>query len=104
MSNKQDILKDLVKFIALCQLTLEQMDKVKGTPLYKQSIKKKINNLEKDLEWLVREPNSHLDNVGESMMNLIQNQVEVILGLNVDEIAGLQIAVKEHRESTQETK
>jgi uncharacterized protein YoxC len=89
--------KDAVKMMALLQLTLEQMDTLKGTSIYSQKIKQKINNLERDIEAIVREPMSRLDQTDELMMNDIQNKIEMILGLSLEEMAQLRVIIQENR-------
>jgi uncharacterized protein YoxC len=89
--------KDAVKMMALLQLTLEQMDTLKGTSIYSQKIKQKINNLERDIEAIVREPMKRLDETDELMMNDIQNKVEMILGMSLEEMAQLRIVIEENR-------
>jgi len=89
--------KDAVKMMALLQLTLEQMDTLKGTSIYSQKIKQKINNLERDIEAIVREPMSKLDQTDELMMNDIQNKIEMILGLSLEEMAQLRVIIQENR-------
>lgn len=90
--------RDGVKLVALYQATLEQMDALKGTPLYRQSIKKKMRTLETDIEGAIRAPLSALDSTDEEMMTTIQYKVEMILDLTLEELAGLKMAVDEHRE------
>jgi len=89
--------KDAVKMMALLQLTLEQMDTLKGTSIYSQKLKQKINNLERDIEAIVREPMKRLDETDELMMNDIQNKVEMILGMSLEEMAQLRIVIEENR-------
>ena len=90
--------RDGVKLVALYQATLEQMDALKGTPLYRQSIKKKMRTLETDIEGAIRAPLSALDSTDEEMMTTIQYKVEMILDLTLEELAGLKMAIEEHRE------
>ena len=89
--------KDAVKMMALLQLTLEQMDTLKGTSIYSQKIKQKINNLERDIEAIVREPMKRLDQTDELMMNDIQNKIEMILDLSLEEMAQLRIVIEENK-------
>lgn len=91
--------KDAVKLMALLQLTLEQMDTLKGTSIYSQKLKQKMNNLERDIERIIREPMNMLDDTDELMMNDIQNKIEMILGLSLEEMAQLKVIIKEARDA-----
>ena len=86
-----------VKLVALFQATLEQMDTMKSTPLYRQSVKKLINTLEREIERAIRGPLSALDSTDEQLMSTIQYKVEMILDLSLEELAGLKLAIDEHR-------
>ena len=86
-----------VKLVALYQATLEQMDTMKSTPLYRQSVKKLINTLEREIERTIRGPLSALDATDEQLMSTIQYKVEMILDLSLEELAGLKLAIDEHR-------
>ena len=86
-----------VKLVALYQATLEQMDTMKSTPLYRQSVKKLINTLEREIERAIRGPLSALDSTDEQLMSTIQYKVEMILDLSLEELAGLKMAIDEHR-------
>ena len=87
-----------VKLVALFQATLEQMDTMKSTPLYRQSVKKLINTLEREIERTIRGPLSALDSTDEELMSTIQYKVEMILDLSLEELAGLKMAIDEHRD------
>ena len=87
-----------VKLVALYQATLEQMDAMKSTPLYRQSVKKLINTLEREIERTIRGPLSALDSTDEQLMSTIQYKVEMILDLSLEELAGLKLAIDEHRD------
>ena len=87
-----------VKLVALYQATLEQMDTMKSTPLYRQSVKKLINTLETEIERAIRGPLSALDSTDEQLMSTIQYKVEMILDLSLEELAGLKMAIDEHRD------
>lgn len=89
--------KDAVKMMALLQLTLEQMDTLKGTSIYSKKIKQKMNSLERDIEISIKEPISRLDNTDELMMNDIQNKIEMILDLSLEEMAQLRIVIEENK-------
>ena len=93
-----------VKLVALYQATLEQMDTMKSTPLYRQSVKKLINTLEREIERTIRGPLSALDSTDEQLMSTIQYKVEMILDLSLEELAGLKLAIDEHRAQEKLTK
>ncbi len=89
--------KEAIKLVALYQATLEQMDTMKGTRLYRQNIKKMMNQLETAIEQSIRGPLSALDETDEELMSTIQYKVEAILDLSLEELAGLKMAIDEHR-------
>lgn len=94
-----ELFKNGVKLMALYQVTLEQMDLMKGTPIYSQRVKQQMNNLERSIERMIREPMSKLDGTDEMMMNDIQNKVDMILDLSLEEIAQLKAVIKEGRDA-----
>lgn len=94
-----ELFKEGVKLMALYQVTLEQMDLMKGTPIYSQRVKQQMNNLERSIEMMIREPMSKLDGTDEMMMNDIQNKVDMILDLSLEEIAQLKAVIKEGRDA-----
>ena len=93
-----ELFKEGVKLMALYQVTLEQMDLMKGTPIYSQRVKQQMNTLEKSIERMIREPMSKLDDTDEMMMNDIQNKVEMILDLSLEEIAQLKAVIDKSRD------
>jgi len=95
---KYELFKEGVKLVALYQATLEQMDTMKGTPLYRQSIKKTMRNLEREIERSIRGPIAALDATDEELLTTIQYKVEAILDLTLEELAGLKMVIDEHRE------
>ena len=96
--DKFSTFKEAIKLVALYQATLEQMDTMKGTRLYRQNIKKMMNQLETEIERAIRGPLSALDSTDEELMSTIQFKVEMILDLSLEELAGLKMAIDEHRE------
>ena len=90
--------KDAIKLVALYQATLEQMDTMKGTRLHRQNIKGMMTRLETEIERAIRGPLSALDSTDEQLMSTIQYKVEMILDLSLEELAGLKMAIDEHRE------
>ena len=97
--NKYTTFKEAIKLVALYQATLEQMDTMKGTRLYRQNIKKMMRSLETAIEQTIRGPLSALDDTDEELMSTIQYKVEMILDLSLEELAGLKFAIDEHRDS-----
>ena len=91
-------LKDAIKLVALYQATLEQMDTMKGTRLHRQNIKKMMTRLETEIERTIKGPLAALDSTDEQLMSTIQYKVEMILDLTLEELAGLKLAIDEHRE------
>ena len=87
-----------VKLVALYQATLEQMDTMKGTRLYRQNIKAMMTRLEREIERAIDGPLSALDSTDEELMSTIQYKVEMILDLTLEELAGLKMAIDEHRD------
>ena len=73
--------KQSVKMIILAQCLLEQMDEIKGLPLYRHNIKKKLKSVETDIERLIKNPLKGLDIVDPDLFDLIQSKVELILDL-----------------------
>jgi len=96
--DKFNTFKEAIKLVALYQATLEQMDTMKGSRLYRQNIKKMMNQLEREIERAIRAPLSALDSTDEELMSTIQFKVEAILDLSLEELAGLKMAIDEHRE------
>lgn len=75
-----------VKLILLLQATLEQMDELKGTGVYKRDIKMMINNLEKKIEQFI---NPHIKQLGmteEFMMMQIQRGIDEIINKTLEDI------------------
>ena len=91
-----------VKLIALYQATLEQMDTMKMTALYRHNIKKMMGTLEREIERAIRAPLVQLDATDESLMSTIQYKVEAILDLSLEELAMLKMVVDEYREKAKQ--
>lgn len=91
--------KNGVKLTALMQATLEQMDTMKHTKMYRHKLKSMMKALESELEKTVLKPLQSLDSTDEEMVTRLQSNIELILDMSVEEIAGLKIAVEEHREA-----
>ena len=90
--------KDAIKLVALYQATLEQMDTMKGTRLHRQNIKAMMKRLETEIERTIKGPLAALDSADEQLMSTIQYKVEMILDLELEELAGLKMVVNEHRD------
>jgi len=97
MMDKFTTFKEAIKLVALYQATLEQMDIMKGTRLYRQNIKNMMRSLETEIERVIRGPLSALDSTDEELMSTIQFKVEAILDLSLEELARLKMAIDEHR-------
>ena len=89
--------KEGVKLVALMQATLEQMDNLRGTSLYKLQLKYLMNKLEDLLERTLRNPLSSLDKEDPELLTKIQSNIELILGMDLEELAMLRAEVDEYR-------
>ena len=95
--NAPESFKNAVKLTVLLQAALEQMDMVKGTKIYKQKVKSQMIALERSIEQLVFEPIRQLDAIDAELFTNIQNNVEMILDMDLAELAQLKEAVEESR-------
>ena len=93
-----DTFRNGVKLTALMQATLEQMDTMKHTNMYRQKIKYQIKALEKELESTLINPLKSLDSTDEDLLTTIQYNVEMILNMSIDELGSMKIVLDEHRE------
>ena len=91
-----ELFKKAVKLVALMQATLEQMDELKGTVLYKHKLKQQLGNTEKMLERAITTPLAALDKEDPELLTKIQSNVELILGLDLEELAMLRAEVDEY--------
>ena len=89
--------KEGVKLVALMQATLEQMDNLRGTSLYKLQLKYMMNKLEVLLERTLRNPLNSLDNEDPDLLTKIQSNIELILGMDLEELAMLRAEIDEYR-------
>jgi hypothetical protein len=87
-----------VKLTALMQATLEQMDTMKHTNMYRQKLKRQMNSLEVELERTVINPLKSLDSTDEELLTKIQANIELILDMTVDELGSMRVVLEEHRE------
>ena len=86
-----------VKLTALMQATLEQMDTMKHTNMYRQKLKRQMNSLELELERTVINPLKSLDSTDEELLTNIQANIELILDMTVDELGSMRVVLEEHR-------
>ena len=97
--DKYKTFKDAVKLVALLQASLEQMDELKGTVLYKQKLKQQLGNTEKMLERALTNPLAALDKEDPDLLTRIQSNIELVLGMDLEELAMLRQEVDEYREN-----
>ena len=100
--SKFNTFKEGVKLVALLQASLEQMDELKGTALYKQKLKQQLANTEKMLERTLTNPLAALDKEDPSLLTRIQSNIELVLGMDLEELAMLRQEVDEYRNSKEE--
>lgn len=98
MNQTPETFKNAVKLVALFQAVLEQMDTIKGTKIYRQKIKQQVKALENSIEKLVFEPIKNLDDINEDLFTHIQSNIEMILDMDLNELAQLKVALQEVRE------
>lgn len=91
--------KEGVKLVALMQATLEQMDNLRGTSLYKLQLKYMMNKLEVLLERTLKNPLNSLDKEDPELLTRIQSNIELVLGMDLEELAMLRAEVDEYREN-----
>lgn len=92
-----NLFKTLVKTTVLLQSTLEMMDDVKGTNIYKQGLKNKINSLEKTIEQTINDKVAALDMTDSNLFDEIKSKVDLILDMTLEEIGGLKVVLEETR-------
>jgi len=97
--NKYNVFKEAVKLVALLQASLEQMDELKGTKFYKQKVKHLMSQLEKELERHLENPLNALDQQDPELLTKIQYNVELVLGMDLEELAMLRQEIDELRDS-----
>jgi len=95
--SKYNVFKEGVKLVALLQASLEQMDTLKGTALYRQKIKQLMKQLEQELEKRLERPLMSLDKEDPELLTRIQSNVELVLGMDLEELAMLRQEVDEYR-------
>ena len=94
--------KEGVKLVALMQATLEQMDNLRGTSLYKLQLKYLMNKLEVLLERTLKNPLNSLDNEDPDLLTRIQSNIELVMGMDLEELAMLRAEVDEYRAGKEE--
>ena len=100
--NKYKVFKEAVKLVALLQASLEQMDELKGSKFYKHKVKHLMSQLEKELERHLENPLNALDQQDPELLTKIQYNVELVLGMDLEELAMLRTEVDEYRNSKEE--
>jgi hypothetical protein len=100
--NKYNVFKEAVKLVALLQASLEQMDELKGTKFYKQKVKHLMSQLEKELERHLENPLNALDQQDPELLTKIQYNVELVLGMDLEELAMLRQEIDEYRDSKEQ--
>jgi hypothetical protein len=92
-----NLFKTLVKTTVLLQSALEMMDDVKGTNIYKQGLKNKINGLEKTIEQTINDKVAALDMTDSNLFDEIKSKVDLIVDMTLEEIGGLKVVLEETR-------
>ena len=91
-----------LEIVALLQASLEQMDELKGTKFYKQKVKHLMSQLERELEKHLANPLNALDQQDPELLSKIQYNVELVLGMDLEELAMLRQEIDEYRDSKEE--
>jgi hypothetical protein len=73
------------------------MDELKGTVLYKQKLKQQLGNTEKMLERTLTNPLTALDKEDPELLTKIQSNIELVLGMDLEELAMLRQEIDEYR-------
>jgi len=94
---ESNLFKTLVKTTVLLQSTLEMMDDIKGTSLYRQGMKNKIKNREKTIEYVINDKVKALDMTDSNLFEGIKSKVDIILDMTLEEIGGLKVVLEETR-------
>jgi len=100
--NKYNVFKEAIKLVALLQASLEQMDELKGTKFYKQKVKHLMSQLERELEKHLANPLNALDQQDPELLSKIQYNVELVLGMDLEELAMLRQEIDKYRDSKEE--
>jgi hypothetical protein len=76
----------LVKLLIVMQVHLELLDELQTTPIYRQNIKRSVNNLSKDLELQLNMlyKNMKTDNDVEEAYNAVKHGVDILLAADTD--------------------
>jgi len=95
----EDRFRRVLKLMVLIQCTLEQMDNIKSVPhLYRQDIKKSLNNLETKLERYINPlVNNAIPQQEEGIFMQIQRGVESIINMTLEDIHNFNIEKDEER-------
>lgn len=99
-----DTYKKALQFTALLQLALEDIDDLQGTLFYRQSLKNKMNALEREIMAVINKPVNAIDKDDESqeVLNNIMRSIDLIRGMTLEELAGLRKDVDDHRSNNKE--
>ena len=100
--NKYNVFKEAIKLVALLQASLEQMDELKGTKFYKQKVKHLMSQREREMEKHLANPLNALDQQDPELLSKIQYNVELVLGMDLEELAMLRQEIDEYRDSKEE--
>lgn len=82
-----ELFNKAVKLVLLLQASLEAMDEMKGLKVYRHDIKLLMNQLEKKIEWHLREAMDQMSGDKEEfVMMQIQRGIEKILDNTLEDI------------------
>ena len=84
--NEFELFAKAVKMILLLQATLEQMDELKGTLIYKREIKRDMNNLESRIEAYIKPVIKQMAKDEEFIMMQISRGIDSILDKTIMDI------------------
>ena len=84
--NELELFTKAVKLVLLLQATLEQMDELKGTPIYKKEIKRDMNNLESRIEAHIKPVIKQMAKDEEFIMMQIARGIDSILDKTIMDI------------------
>jgi hypothetical protein len=86
-----------VKLVALMQCTVEQMDTMKGSKLYRHKMKNLMKQLEAEIERVVYEPLKQLDASDEGLTTRIGSNIDMIMDMSLAELGMLRVELDKHR-------
>lgn len=97
LTEQQAIFDRATKLVALMQCTVEQMDTLKGSKMYKHKIKNLVNQLESEIEKVVYLPLKHLDSENENLVTHLQSNINVIIDMSLEELTLMQVSLDDYR-------